>query len=313
MTRLPTKSSAELNTKAAFIAIAGSPNVGKSTILNRIIGAKLSIVSPKVQTTRTAFLGIHNQDNCQLVFVDTPGIFKPKKQLEEAIIKTAWNAIEGIDLIVLVIDAVKGFCEETMLILDRFEKLNIKPILVINKEDKVTKEKLQKLVSAAKELEKFEQILTISAAKNLGIETMLKFLASKAPQSQWYYPEDQMTTTSMKVIASEITREKLFLNLSDELPYNLTVETESWQQQKDGSVKVNQVIFVARDSHKQIILGNKGQMIKKIGMQARVEIEELALAKIHLFLFVKVRENWFSDPERYKYLGMQQPEKRKKS
>lgn len=300
-------------TKAAFVAICGSPNVGKSTILNHIIGTKLSIVSPKVQTTRTSLHGIHNQGDCQLVFVDTPGIFAPKRSLEEAIVKTAWSAIEGIDLILLVIDAVRGICNDTEIIINKLNSHKIKPILLINKQDLVTKEKLRRLIEQCESSDMFANIITISAIKNQGIDEMLEFLVSQAPESAWYFPEDQMTTSSSRVIASEITREKLFLNLSDELPYNLTVETETWEEQKDGSIKINQVIFVTRDTHKQIILGTKGDMIKKIGMQARKEIETLIEAKAHLFLFVKVRENWFNDPERYKYLGMQQPDKKKKT
>lgn len=298
--------------KAAFIAICGSPNVGKSTILNQIIGTKLSIVSPKVQTTRTTLKAIYNQGENQLVFVDTPGIFNPTKELETAIVKTAWSGLDGIDMVLLVIDAVRGICSDTDQIINKFIALKIKPILLINKRDMVTTEKLNRLTEQYNNSGDFEKVLTISALKNDGINHLLEYLISKSPHSKWYFPQEQMTTAPLRVIASEITREKLFLNLSDELPYNLTVETESWEKQKDGSVKVNQVIFVSKNSHKQIVLGNKGQMIKKIGMLAREEIGQLAECNIHLFLFVKVRENWFSDPERYKYLEMQQPEKKKK-
>ena len=232
--------------------------------------------------------------------------------LEEAIVKTAWSGLDGIDLVLLVIDAVRGICSDTDQIINKFASHKIKPILLINKKDLVTAEKLNRQIAEYTASEKFQKILTISALRNDGVEDLLSYLISVAPQSEWYFPEDQLTTAPLRVIASEITREKLFLNLSDELPYNLTVETESWEEQKDGSVKVNQLIFVAKDSHKQIVLGQKGQMIKKIGILARQEIEELAGYKIHLFLFVKVRENWFSDPERYRYLEMQKPEKKKK-
>lgn len=296
-------------TKAAFVAICGTPNVGKSTILNKIIGTKISIVSPKVQTTRTSLKGIHNQDNCQLVFVDTPGIFSPSKPLEEAIVKTAWSGLEGIDIVLLVVDPIKGICPDTYNIIEKLKNNKIEPILLINKQDLVTKEKLNRLLEACKKIDIFKNILTISAIKDQGLAELMEYLITQAPESPWYFPEDQLTTTSLKVIASEITREKLFLNLSDELPYALTVETESWETQKNGSIKVNQTVFVSRESHKPIILGSKGDMIKKIGMQARKEIEELAETKIHLFIFIKVRENWFSDPERYDYLGMQQPTK----
>jgi GTP-binding protein Era len=298
--------------KSAFIAICGSPNVGKSTILNQLIGTKLSIVSPKVQTTRTNLKAIYNHNETQLVFVDTPGIFNPKKLLEEAIVKTAWSVLDGIDIVMLVIDAIRGICEDTDHIIEKFIKLKVKPILVINKKDLVTVEKLNKRIEEYEQSGNFTKIIAISALKNEGFTELLDYLENIAKPGEWYFPEDQLTTSPLRVIASEITREKLFLNLSDELPYNLTVETESWEKQKDGSVKVNQSIFVAKNSHKQIILGNKGQMIKKVGTLARQEIETLTECKIHLFLFVKVRENWFSDPERYRYLEMQQPEKRKK-
>lgn len=297
--------------KAAFVAICGSPNVGKSTILNQIIGTKLSIVSPKVQTTRTTLKGIYNSDNCQLVFVDTPGIFSPKRVLEEAIVKTAWSGIEGIDLVLLVVDAVRGVCSDAAMIIDKLAVHKVKPILLINKQDLVTNEKLNRLIEEYKNSGMFRDVLSVSALKNKGVDSLMQYLTKLAPESEWYFPEDQLTTAPLRLIASEITREKLFLNLADELPYNLTVETESWEEGKNGSVKINQLIFVTKDTHKQIILGTKGQMIKKIGMQARKEIEELVDGKVHLFLFIKVRENWFNDPERYRYLGMQQPDKKK--
>jgi GTP-binding protein Era len=298
--------------KAAFVAIAGSPNVGKSTLLNQVIGNKISIVSPKVQTTRTTLKGIYNKDDTQIVFVDTPGIFAPKRALEEAIVNTAWYGLQGIDLVLLVIDAVRGVCDDTQLIIDKLISNQIKPMLILNKKDLVTKEKLNRLIDQYKETNQFEEIIAVSALKAEGMEELLSFLVKKAPEHEWYFPEDQLTTAPVRLLASEITREKLFLNLADELPYNLTVETESWEEQKNGSVKINQVIFVAKETHKQIVLGASGNMIKKIGMLARVEIEELLECKVHLFLFVKVRENWFNDPERYRYLEMQQPINKKK-
>ena len=301
-----------MNKKAAFVAICGSPNVGKSTLLNKLIGTKLAIVSPKVQTTRTILNGIYNHGDTQIVFVDTPGIFAPKRSLEEAIVKTAWTGLKGIDLVIVVTDVLKGICLNTQHIIDQLKTQKVKPILLLNKKDLVTAEKLSRIVKEYEDLKDFREILTISALQEKGIKELLDYLTTQAPEHEWYFPEDQLTTSPLRVLASEITREKLFLNLSDELPYNLTVETETWEAQKDGSIKVNQLIFVAKDTHKQILLGTKGQMIKKIGMIARQEIGELTGCKIHLFLFVKVRENWFTDPERYNYLGMQQPEKKKK-
>jgi GTP-binding protein Era len=296
--------------KAAFVAICGAPNVGKSTILNQAVGTKLSIVSPKVQTTRTNLKAIYNQNDTQLVFIDTPGIFNPSKLLEEAIVKTAWSGLDGIDLVLLIIDAVRGITLEANNIIEKLKSNKIKPILLINKKDLVTADKLKRLIDEYALDTRFSKVLAVSALKNENIEELLAYLVKQAPVSEWYFPEDQLTTTPLRVIASEITREKLFLSLADELPYNLTVETESWLEQKNGSIKVNQVIFVSRASHKQIILGAKGQMIKKIGSLARQEIEHLVGQKIHLFLFVKVRDNWFSDPARYNYLEMQKPEKR---
>jgi len=297
-------------TKASFIAISGSPNVGKSTLLNKIIGDKISIVSPKVQTTRSTLNGIYNQDDTQLVFVDTPGIFTPTRPLEEAIVNAAWTGLQGLDMILLVIDSVRGICADTQNIIDAIHPENL--ILILNKKDLVTTEKLNRLITALEAIGKFKKIFSISAIKNEGVKGFLDYLIKNSPESPWYYPEDQITTSPVRLLASEVTREKLFLALSDELPYHLTVETESWEEKKDGSVKINQSIFVSRDGHKQIVLGSNGQMIKKIGTLARLEIEKLLDCKVHLFLFVKVRENWFTDPERYKYLGMQPPKTQKK-
>jgi len=291
--------------KSAFVAIIGAPNAGKSTLLNQIIGSKLSIVSPKVQTTRTTLKAIHTHENTQLVFIDTPGIFSPKRLLEESIVKTAWFGIQGIDIIMLVVDAVRGLCDDSRSILDKLKSNKIKPILLLNKADLLTAEKKKRLFEEYSSTGDFKSIFTISAVKNQGVENLVDFLITNSPESPWHFPEDQLTTESMRILASEITREKLFLNLNDELPYNLTVETESWEELKDSSVKIHQSIYVSRKTHKQIILGHKGQMIKKIGILARQDIEELIGTKIHLFLFVKIREDWVNDPERYRYLGMQ--------
>ena len=290
--------------KAAFVAIVGAPNVGKSTLLNQLVGSKLAIVSPKVQTTRTTLKAIYVKDNAQLVFVDTPGIFSPKRKLEESIVRTAFAGMDGIDMILLVVDAVKNICDDTKLVLKKLQKDKIKPILLINKADIVTQEKLTRRIEEYKQLSDFDQIIAVSALRNQGVEKLIEALIDKAPEAEWFFPEDQLTTAPMKILASEITREKLFLNLHDELPYNLTVETDSWEEQKNGSIKIHQSIYVNRDTHKQIILGSSGKMIKKIGMLARKDIEDMAGCIVHLFLFVKIRENWTNDPERYKYLGM---------
>jgi GTP-binding protein Era len=294
-----------MNQKAAFIAICGAPNVGKSTLLNQLVSMKLSIVSPKVQTTRTTLKAIYTEGEAQLVFVDTPGIFKPKRSLEEAIVKTAWFGLQGIDLVLLVVDATFGLCENAHDIIKKLKANKIKPILLLNKADLITKEKQRRLFEEYKSSGDFKEVLAVSAMKNIGIKELLDYLISQSPEASWYFPDDQLTTESLRVLASEITREKLFLNLHDELPYNLTVETESWEDQPNGSVKIHQSIYVARSTHKQIILGAKGSMIKKIGTLARQDIETLVDAKVHLFLFVKIREDWVNDPERYSYLGMQ--------
>ncbi len=296
--------------KAVFVAIIGEPNVGKSTLLNKLIGTKISIVSPKVQTTRTTIHGIYNEDNTQIVFVDTPGIFEPKRTLEEAIVSTAWAGLKGIDLVLLLIDGVKGITYYHNQIIEGLKKLGLKPILLINKIDLITKEKLKRLIAECEERVNFKKILKISAIKGDGIRELIDYIREEAPEHEWYFPDGEVTTASSRLIASEITREKLFLNLSEELPYNLTVETETWEEQKNGSVKIHQAIFVARDTHKQIIIGRNGSMIKKIGLLAREEIEKLLGCKVHLFLFVKIREKWFNDPARYEYLGMKAPVKK---
>ena len=290
--------------KAAFVAVAGAPNVGKSTLVNNLVGTKLSIVSPKVQTTRTTLKAIYNNNNTQLIFVDTPGIFSPKRILEEAIVNTAWQGLEGIDIIIQVIDSTKGFNDEAENITNKLNKAGIKPILIINKCDLITKEKKARLIEEFKQKKLFSHIFAVSARTHLGIKELLDFLELSAPANEWYFPEDQLTTESLRTLSSELTREKLFIHLNDELPFNLTVETDSWEEQKDNSIKIHQSIYVTKNSHKQIILGNKGAMIKKIGSLARKDIEELSGNKIHLFLFVKVREEWLNDPKRYQYLNM---------
>lgn len=297
--------------KAVFVAIAGEPNVGKSTLLNKLIGTKISIVSPKVQTTRTTIHGIYNEEDTQIIFVDTPGIFEAKRTLEEAIVSTAWAGLEGIDLVLLLVDSVKGITPNNKQIIERLNKKGIKPILLINKIDLITKEKLKRLTSECEEKFDFTKIIKISAIQGDGLKELISYIKQEAPEHEWYFPDGEITTASSRLIASEITREKLFLNLSEELPYNLTVETETWEELKDGSVKIRQAIFVARETHKQIVIGKNGQSIKKIGQLAREEIEKLLGFKVHLFLFVKIREKWFNDPARYEYLGMKAPKKKK--
>ena len=277
--------------KVISVGIIGKPNAGKSTLLNHIIGEKISIVTPKVQTTRTAITGIVTKGDVQLILFDTPGIFEPKRLLEKAMVRCAWSTISDVDIVLLILDSSKKLNDLTKKILTRIKERNIPVVFLFNKVDLKSKNLAENKLYIQ---ENFNTPLSfdISALTGKGIDKLLTFLKSKAKESAWLYDEDDMTNLPMRFLASEITREQLFLQLDQELPYNLTVESESWQEQKDGSVKINQVIIVAREAYKSIILGHKGQKIKEIGTKARENIEQLLGFKIHLFLFVKVRKNW---------------------
>jgi GTPase len=293
--------------KCTFIAIVGAPNAGKSTLLNYLVGTKVSIVSPKVQTTRTVINGIVTIDQVQLIFIDTPGIFSPKRTLERSMVRTAWSGIKGSDLLILIVDSRKGICNDTRNIINNLKKQQHKVILILNKTDLIAKEKLLPLSKEINELIDCERTFMISALKGDRVDDVRKYFVDNAPISPWVYSEDEVTTAASRFLASEITREKLFLNLNEELPYNLTVETDTWEELDNGSIKVNQTIIVARESHKKIILGKKGAKIKLIGTLAREELEELFDKKFHLFLFIKIRPNWFDNPANYNYMGMQLP------
>lgn len=290
--------------RAGFIAFVGAPNAGKSTAINQIVGTKVSIVSPKVQTTRTRVLGILMQGDSQLIFVDTPGIFAPKRRLDRAMVAAAWGGAADADHIVLLVDAKRGLCDETRAIIDTLKEQNRKALLLINKIDLVEKEALLILAQKLNEEEIFSDIFMVSAKNNDGLDHFVKFLAEKLPTGPWLFPEDQVSDMPERLLAAEITREKLYLKLRQELPYSTTVETETWEEKTDGSVKIEQVIFVARDGQKKIILGKGGQQIKAIGASARHDLEEVLECRVHLFLFVKVRDKWSDDPERYKYWGL---------
>ena len=289
--------------KSLSVCIVGKPNAGKSTLLNRIIGQKLSIVTPKVQTTRSIITGIVTLDDIQLVLFDTPGIFEPKRRLEKAMVRCAWSSLSSADMIVLIIDSSSKLDDIMQEIIKRISSVGKKIVILMNKIDLQSKYYMENM-SSATQIAPLAKIFNISALDGNGIDSFLSFLKENATDSGWMYEEDDITNLPARFLASEITREQLFLQLHQELPYNLTVECESWQEQKNGSVKVNQVIIVGRDIHKNMIIGKHGSRIKEIGSIARVNIEKLLGLKIHLFLFVKVRENWEDNPELYHNMGL---------
>jgi GTP-binding protein Era len=294
-------------TLCGFIALIGAPNAGKSTLLNALVGSKVSIVSHKVQTTRVLVRGIAIDGPSQLVFIDTPGIFAPKRRLDRAMVATAWGGAKDADLTGLLIDAKKGIDEETEAVLAKLAEVAGPKFLVLNKIDLVEKEKLLALAQAANERARFKATFMISALSGSGVADMRAWLAKEVPPGPWHFPEDQITDAPLRQLAAEITREKLFERLHQELPYQSTVETTDWKELRDGSVRIEQTIFVERESQRKIVLGKGGQTIKAIGAEARRDISEAADAKVHLFLFVKVRENWSDDPERYREMGLEFP------
>ncbi|MCK4712615.1 MAG: GTPase Era [Marinosulfonomonas sp.] len=291
---------------AGFIALIGEPNAGKSTLLNRMVGAKVSIVTHKVQTTRARIRGVAMEGDAQLIFVDTPGIFAPRRRLDRAMVAAAWSGAADADLVVLLIEAHRGVTEGVKVILAALnERAGGRPVaLAINKIDKVQADKLLVLSKELNELYPFTETFMISAEKGHGVDDLRKWLATEVPQGPWLYPEDQIADLPLRMIAAEMTREKLTLRLHQELPYQLTVETENWEDRKDGSVKIDQLIYVMRDGHKGILLGHKGETIKAVGKAAREELEEFLGRKVHLFLQVKVRPNWLNEAERYSEMGL---------
>ncbi len=291
-------------TRAGFVSLIGAPNAGKSTITNNFVGSKVSIVSPKAQTTRTIVKGIGIYENTQIVFLDTPGVFKPKRRFDRAMVASAWNGANDADMVVLVVDAKKGFDDETRAIVNKLNKNKIEAVLVLNKVDLIQKEKLLGLSAELNNAGNFTQTFMVSALTGQNIDDFYKYLADNLPESPWYYPEDQISDMPLKLLTAEVVREKLFLYLRQELPYSITVEPELWERREDGSVRAEMTIYVERDSQKTIVLGKGGSMIKKIGQSARRELEEMLEERIHLFLFVKVRENWSEDPARYTDWGL---------
>jgi GTPase len=301
------KTGIEGATRSGFVALIGAPNAGKSTLLNQLVGTKVSIVTHKVQTTRAVVRGIATHRNAQIVFLDTPGIFKPRRKLDEAMVTTAWGGAKDADMVALLIDAERGIRGDAETILQRLENVRQPKILILNKIDQVKREDLLALAAKANENVAFERTFMVSALNGSGCTDLLDYLAENVQEGPWYYPEDQISDLPMRQLAAEITREKLFLRLHQELPYSSHVETERWEEKKDGSIKIDQVIYVERDSQKKIVLGKKGETIRAIGQAAREELTEIMEQKVHLFLFVKVRENWINDPERYREMGLEFP------
>ena len=287
-----------------FIAVLGAPNAGKSTLINRIVGAKVTIVSPKVQTTRTRVLGIVGRNRSQLVFVDTPGIFAPRRGLDRAMVDAAWKGAADADLLALLVDSERGFDANTRAIV---EQIKGDAVLILNKVDQVPRENLLALSQAINEAGTFRETFMISALKGDGVEDLADYFAASVPKGVWMFPEDQLSDMPMRLMAAEIVREKLFLQLHQELPYALTVETEDWKTLKDGSARIAAVIIIERDSHKGMVLGKGGQRIKAVGAAAREELEAMFGCKVHLFLHVKVRRDWKDKAEHYRALGLDFP------
>ena len=293
-------------TKCGFVALIGEPNAGKSTLLNHMVGAKVSIVTHKVQTTRARIRGVAMEDETQIVFVDTPGLFKPRRRLDRAMVAAAWGGASDADIVVLMIEAHRGITNGVQAIIKELAKLEQtrRVLLAINKIDRVESETLLSLTEQMNGLYPFLETFMISAEKGHGVGDLKGWLAKHLPDGPWLYPEDQIADLPLRMIAAEITREKLTLRLHQELPYQLTVETENWEERKDGSARIDQVIYVMRDGHKGILLGNKGDTIKKISMASRAELETLLERKVHLFLQVKVREGWLEEAQRYSAIGL---------
>jgi GTP-binding protein Era len=295
------------NTSCGFVALIGAPNAGKSTLLNALVGSKVSIVSRKVQTTRALVRGIAIEGAAQIIFVDTPGIFAPRRRLDQAMVTSAWGGAGDADVVALLVDARNGVDEEVEAILSGLKKVKAPAILVLNKVDTVERSTLLKPTADLNERFTFRATFMISALTGDGVPHLKTQLAAMMPEGPWLYPEDQVSDAPLRLLAAEITREKLFERLHDELPYQSTVETESWKELPDGSARIEQTIYVARDGQKKIVIGEGGRTIKAIGQAARKEIAEAAEQKVHLFLFVKVRANWADDPERYREMGLEFP------
>ncbi|MGQ0672945.1 MAG: GTPase Era [Hyphomicrobium sp.] len=296
--------------RCGFVAIIGATNAGKSTLVNALVGAKVTIVSHKVQTTRVPVRGIAIAGESQLVFIDTPGIFAPKRQLDRAMVDAAWGGAFEADIVVLLVDAAKGLSEDVAGILERLTNVSTPRLLVLNKIDRVDqKDRLLALIADLTARVPFDEVLMISATEGDGVSDLKTRLAARVPAGPWHYPEDDISDAPLRMLAAEITREKMYFFLHQELPYVSTVETTSWEERRDGSVRIEQTIYVERDSQRVIVLGKGGQTIKKISSESRRELASVVERPVHLFLFVKVRENWSQDPERYREMGLEFPKK----
>ncbi|MCF6326745.1 MAG: GTPase Era [Devosiaceae bacterium] len=292
-------------TRCGFIALVGAPNAGKSTMLNALVGTKVSIVTHKAQTTRAQIRGVVIRDQAQIVFIDTPGIFAPKRRLDRAMVKSAWTGAGDADFIALIVDAHKGVTPDLDRLLVGLAKTNRPKLLVLNKIDKIPREKLLEISADLNERGDFDRTFMLSALKGNGLDDFIDWAASAIPLGPWHFPEEQLSDLSLALTAAEVTREKIFMRVHEEIPYNITVETERFKVQKNGDYKIDQVIYVTRDGHKKIVLGKNGASIKAVGSEARKDLMEMFDTKVHLFLFVKVRENWADDPSRYREMGLE--------
>jgi len=291
-------------TRCGYVALIGAPNAGKSTLLNRLVGQKLAIVTPKAQTTRTRLLGIAIVGPAQLILVDTPGIFAPRRRLDRAMVAAAWAGMADADAVVLLVDATRPEDPDTKRIVDRLKESGRRAVLALNKIDLVRRDSLLAVADALNRTAAFDRIFMISGLNGDGVEDLKQHLAAMVPPGPWLFPEDQLSDAPERWLAAEVTREQVFLQLHDELPYAASVETEAWEERRDGSVRIDQVIYVRRPGQRAIVLGDKGSRIKAIGARARAELERLLERRVHLFLFVKVRDNWVEDPERYAALRL---------
>ena len=291
-------------TRCGYVALIGAPNAGKSTLLNQLVGQKLAIVTPKVQTTRSRLLGIATDDDTQLIFVDTPGIFAPRRRLDRAMVAAAWAGAHDADATVLLVDAARGLDDDTQRIIEQLNARDRTALLALNKVDLVRRELLLGLADRLSKAGPFAEIFMISGLTGDGVAGLRRYLAAALPEGPFLFPPDQLSDAQERFLAAEVTREQVFLQLHDELPYSATVETEGWEERDDGSVRVEQVIYVRRPGQRAIVLGEGGRRIKSIGARARAELATMLDRKVHLFLFVKVRENWLEDPERFRAIGV---------